>query len=312
MARARINTEWLSSCGGCHVAIVDLHERILDVLGAAEIQHSPVLTDLKSYPAADIGIVTGAIRNESDRHHAEKMREACKTIIAFGTCAVYGGIPAAAMVHSREEILRVVYQQNPTTRTSHLPANIVSPLEQMVTPVDEVIEVDLYLPGCPPHANYIFDALISLVQGRTPKAKDETVCARCQRRMVKTTVTTLKSNHEGIPDPDTCLLSQGYLCLGSTTLDRCLAPCPTNGVMCTGCAGPTRQILTEPNRDIRTEIGDRISRLTQISRDAAITAIERQAKSHYSYAMATRMIGKKPTFLIEKWISEIEHGEAGT
>jgi len=107
--KIRINTEWLSVCGGCHVAIVDMHEKILDVLGAATIQHSPVLTDIKGYPKADVGIVTGAIRNEHDRHAALEMREACDLVIALGTCAVYGGLPGAGMVHTREEILQTVY-----------------------------------------------------------------------------------------------------------------------------------------------------------------------------------------------------------
>jgi F420-non-reducing hydrogenase small subunit len=90
------------------------------------------------------------------------------------------------------------------------------------------------------------------------------------------------------------------------TLDRCLSPCPQNGVPCTGCAGATMQILTEPNRDIRTEIGDRMSRLTKIPRDTIVREIEKTSKSHYSYTMATSMIGEKPTFLINKWIGDAE------
>ncbi len=103
--KVKINTDWLSVCGGCHVAIVDMHEKILDVLGQVQIQHCPVLTDIKDFPEADVGIVSGAIRNEHDREVAQKMRQQCKLIIAFGTCAVYGGIPGAGIVHSREDIL---------------------------------------------------------------------------------------------------------------------------------------------------------------------------------------------------------------
>lgn len=176
----------------------------------------------------------------------------------------------------------------------------------MVTPLDEVIPVDLYLPGCPPHAAFIFDALLALVEGRTPKARSESVCGRCERTMVKTNVNRIVPNHEGVPDPDTCFLSQGYVCLGSVTLDRCLAPCPNMGVTCTGCAGPTMQILSEPNRDIRTEIGDRMSRLTAIPSQDVVQSIERAAKTHYAYAMATEMISGKPTFLIKKWIADVE------
>lgn len=304
--KLKINTEWLSGCGGCHVGIVDLHEKLLEVLGNVELLRCPVLTDPKGYPQADIGLIEGAIRSEHDRHAAIAMRKACKRIVAFGTCAVYGGLPGAALAHSSEEILDAVYRSNPTTRGSAPPSLDVSSLEKAVTPLDEVIEVDLYLPGCPPHAAFIFDALMSLARGREPKAKQESVCASCRRDMVKTEVASLRSNHDGVPEANQCLLSQGYLCLGSVTLDRCLAPCPERGVPCTGCAGPTQQILTEPNRDLRTEVAERMSRLTRIPSQAIVAAMESSAKTHYAYAMASRMIGKKPTFLIHKWIADVE------
>ena len=178
----------------------------------------------------------------------------------------------------------------------------------MVTPLDEAIDVDLYMPGCPPHAAFILDGLLALVTGRKPKANAETVCGRCKRAMKKTDVDGLRSGIECIPDPDVCMLSQGFVCLGSVTLDRCMAPCPNQGVPCTGCAGPTMQVLTEPNRDIRTEVADRMSRLTQIEADVVVEEIQQQAKSHYAYAMATKMIGGKPTFQINKWIADVEAG----
>jgi F420-non-reducing hydrogenase small subunit len=307
-ARLRVNTEWLSGCGGCHVGLVDLHEKILEVLGAVEFQHCPVLTDVKDYPEADLGFIEGAIRSEHDRHAALAMRKACKKIVAFGTCAVYGGLSGATLAHSRQEILDTVYLRSPSTRGARPPTQEVSPLEQQVVPVDEVIPVDLYLPGCPPHAAFIFDAILALAEGRPPKARHESVCGACRRDMCRTEVAELKAHHQGLPDEATCFLSQGYLCLGSVTLDRCLAPCPQRGVPCTGCAGPTPQILTEPNRDLRTEVAERVARLTRIPAEAVVRTMEAQAKTHYAYAMATRMVGKKPTFLIQKWIAEVEAG----
>ncbi|HEY3296700.1 MAG TPA: methyl viologen-reducing hydrogenase [bacterium] len=301
-----LNLEWLSACAGCEVGIVDLHEKILDVLGLAEIQRCPVLTDIKDYPPADIGIISGAIRTEHDRHAAEEMRKSCGKIIAFGTCAVYGGIPGAGMVHSREDILDHVFIHNKTTETHTVPLARIAPLEHQITPLDEVIDVDLYLPGCPPHAAFILDALLALVEGRAPKANQEAICGRCKREMKQTDVSTIKGHHEGLPEDGVCFLSQGYVCLGSVTLDRCLAPCPTNGVECTGCAGPTMQILTEPNMDIRTHVADRMSHVTAIPRADIIRRIERESKNFYSYAMASKMIGLKPTFLIRKWIAEVE------
>ena len=304
--KVRLNSEWLCDCGGCHVAIVDLHEKLLRVMESIEILKCPVLTDEKDYPQADIGIVTGAVRTEHDRRAALQMREKCRKIIAFGTCAVYGGFHGAGLAHSREEILDHVYRKNPTTKTDLIPGNSISSLEKMVVPVDEVIDVDLYLPGCPPHAHFIFAALSSLIDGKEPRVLQETVCGGCSRVMEKTEIKTIRESHEAVAEEGICFLSQGVICLGSVTLDRCLAPCPSHGIPCTGCAGPTMQILTEPTRDIRTEVSERMSRLTDIPYDTIREKMEKGAKTHYAYAMATKMVGQKPTFLIRKWLAETE------
>lgn len=304
--KVRLNTEWLCDCGGCHVALVDLHEKILNVLESVQIQKCPVLTDIKDYPEAEVGILTGSIRTEHDRHAAIEMRKKCKTIIAFGTCAVYGGLHGAGLAHTREEIMDLVFKKSPTTKTDFIPDSEITGLEKIVTPIDEVIDVDLYLPGCPPHAHFIFEGLKSLIEQKEPRTDKTTVCAACRRTMIKTDVAEIQNNLNAAPADDICFLSQGYICLGSATLDRCLAPCPNHGIMCSGCAGPTMQILTEPNRDIRTEVADRMSRLTKIDKQTIIKHIEKSAKTHYAYAMATKMIGNKPTFLIRKWIAEVE------
>ncbi|MDD5286285.1 MAG: methyl viologen-reducing hydrogenase [Desulfuromonadaceae bacterium] len=304
MSEVTVNTEWLSDCSGCHIAIVDLHEKILNVLQAVKIQRCPVLTDIKGYPHATVGLVSGAIRNEHDRHAAIEMRKCCDIVIAWGSCAVFGGPAGAGNIHTPVEIGRAVYLENKTTTSAAPPSREVSPLESLVSPLDSVIDVDLYLPGCPPHPAFVFEALSALVEGRQPEVNRRSVCAKCKRKMEKTDVSEIKTNSEGFPNADQCFLSQGYSCMGSVTIDRCLAPCPANGVPCTGCAGATMQILTEPNRDIRTEIAERMSRLTKIKREVIVGALERASKSHYSYTMATSMIGNKPTFHIKKWIED--------
>ena len=301
-----LNAEWLSDCSGCHVAIVDLHEKILAVLQAVRIQHFPVLTDIKDYPKATIGIVSGAIRTEHDREAAEAMRASCDLIIAWGSCAVYGGISGAGNLHAPEDLLKAVYTENKTTSPHPGPSREVSPLRPVVTPLDQVIDVDLYMPGCAPHPTLIFEALTALVEGRTPIATQESVCGRCTRTMQKTEIDSIRRPSEGLPDRELCFLSQGYLCMGSATLDRCMSPCPQNGIPCSGCAGATMRVLTEPNRDIRTEIAERMTRLTRIPREAIVKEIERNAKTHYSYTMATAMIGEKPTFLIRQWLADAE------
>lgn len=338
--KLKLSTEWLSVCGGCHVAVVDLDLnededalKVLKVLEAIEICHSPILTDVKDYPEVDIGIVSGAIRSDHDRETARKMRASCKKLIAFGTCAVYGGISGAGNIHSNDEIFDCVYSQNPTTRDNKKlpdPAKGIPRLSETVVPLDSVINVDIYLPGCPPHPYFISWALLSLLGIKESNVNYRNVCARCDRDMGKKEVEGLKRFIQGAPDTKTCFLSQGYLCFGSVTLDRCLAPCPKKGMVCTGCSGPSMQILREPNRDIRTEIAELVAMLTpfkdgiekkgtgkdaekklkvaverkrEVLKEEVIKEIEKNSKTHYAYAMASDMIAKKPTFLIKKWIN---------
>ena len=178
MSEITLNTEWLSDCSGCHVAIVDLHERILGILQAVKIQRCPVLTDVKDYPPAKIGLVSGAIRNEHDRQAAIEMRKSCEIVVAWGSCAVFGGPAGAGNIHTPAEIERAVYLENKTTVPAPAPSREVSPLESVVSPLDCAIEVDYYLPGCPPHPAFVFEALCALVEGKKPEIGRRSVCAK--------------------------------------------------------------------------------------------------------------------------------------
>ena len=306
LTMVKLSTDWLSVCGGCHVSLVDLHEKILKVFEQVQLVRCPVLMDTKDYPEADIGLVEGSIRSDHDRHALHEMRKSCKTLIAFGTCAVYGGISGAGSVHTPEDILKKVYKESPSTTPSEPPSQDVPVMEKSVTPIDEVVKVDIYIPGCPPHPLYIFDAISALLSGAAPNISKMNVCSKCKRDMDKSDVTSIKRELEGIPDSTKCFLSQGYVCMGSATIDRCLAPCPNEGMVCTGCAGPSINIVSEPNRDIRTEIALRMSKLTAIPYDKILKSIEEFSRTYYAHAMASPFIREKPTFLIKKWMKEAE------
>ena len=298
-----VSFEWLSGCSGCEVGIVDLHERLLKVLEVVQIVRLPILVDVKDYPKAAVGIITGALRTDHDIECAKKMRESCDAILAFGTCAVYGGPQGSAYAHTLDELMDSTYRKNPTTATTFVPdQNLPKLLEEGVKPLDSEIDVDLYLPGCPPHAYYIFEALVSLVEGREPEFGPHNVCYKCDRKMTHTEVTSLRRMHEGDVDPDTCFLSQGILCMGSASLDRCLAPCPRHGLPCSGCGGPSEQVVLEPHLDLRTEIARRMSMMTKIPKEDVIREVEQQAKTYYAYAMASPVFRQKPTFLLRRWI----------
>lgn len=298
--KARVSIEWLSGCSGCELGIVDLHEKLLDVLQEIELVRIPILMDTKEYVEADIGLITGSIRTEHDIVAAHKMREACKVIIAFGTCPVYGGPQGASYAHTNAELFDNAYVNNPSTSTTTIPDKVPQLLEGN-RPLDSEIPVDIYIPGCPPHAAFIFESLMSLLRDREPKIGRHNVCYSCKRHMARTEVTELRRAFTGAMDHDTCFLSQGVLCFGSVTLDRCMAPCPGVGVPCFSCGGPSEAIILEPQKDVRSEVATRMAHLTKIPRAEIIKEIESQAKTHFAYAMASPIFREKPTFLLKKW-----------
>ena len=122
--KARVSVEWLSGCSGCELGIVDLHEKLLDVLDEIELVRMPILMDEKRYVPADVGILTGSIRTEHDLHAAREMRKACQAILAFGTCPVYGGPHSSAYPHSRDELLDGAYRKNASTATTTVPSEV--------------------------------------------------------------------------------------------------------------------------------------------------------------------------------------------
>jgi F420-non-reducing hydrogenase small subunit len=304
MDKVPVSFEWLSGCSGCEIGVIDLHERLFKILEAISIVRLPILVDVKDYPKATLGIVTGALRTEHDLECAAKMRESCQKILAFGTCAVYGGPQGSGYAHSLDELQEAAFTKNPSTQTHFVPDHGVPPLlRQGVIPLDAAISVDTYLPGCPPHPYYIFEALQALLSGAEPEYSYQNVCHYCNRIMSHTEVNAVNRLYDVKVDPASCFLSQGIICLGSATLDRCRGACPTRGMPCTGCSGPSENVVLEPNRDLRTEVAGRMAAMTKVPRDQVIRELETQAKTWYAYAMASPVFRQKPTFLLRRWIA---------
>ncbi|MBA2840404.1 F420-non-reducing hydrogenase small subunit [Methanococcus maripaludis] len=246
----KIATTWLACCSGCHISLVDLHEDLLKVLEQAELVHSPVLMDVKEIPDdIDVALIEGGIRNEENLHIAQEMRKKAKIVIAFGTCAVYGGVPGMGNLHSNEALLEKAYKTTFSTKNEEgiIPSEDVPELTSRVKPLADVIDVDYILPGCPPKPELIAEVLTSLLEGKTPQLTTKNMCEVCPREKSKegVSIEAIKRNYEGTPDPKKCLLEQGYLCMGIATRASCGAICPTAGVPCTGCYGPTDKVVDQ-------------------------------------------------------------------
>ena len=262
----KVASEWLNSCSGCEIAILNLGETLLDLLPQIEFVHIPVLMDHKHYgqlgekkeidiPKATVGLLSGGIRNEEHLEVAHEMRKKCDILIALGTCATHGGIPALINSFTNDEFLEYYYSTDSTESGAKIPDTGISPLLDRCYALDEKIDVDIYLPGCPPHPDQIATAILALLNGQTPDLPFKSVCDTCPAiRKGKGNITTIKrftENPEYDPDKGIdemrCLLEQGYLCAGPVTRAGCAgndgdAPrCISARVPCRGCYGPVRQ-----------------------------------------------------------------------
>jgi F420-non-reducing hydrogenase small subunit len=261
----KIALEWLASCAGCEISILDLHEEIMALLDKAEIVYAPVLMDTKIIPDdIDIAIVSGSVRNVENKERLEELREKSKVLIAYGTCACYGGITGMADLYTPNEVTSRTYSDNPSTEPAELPNEVVPELLSIVHPAPDFTEVDGYIPGCPPKEKLIGDILIPLVNDQAPEVPKKSVCADCSRQMDHVEFDKIYRRIEGDPEPEKCFLSQGYVCLGSVTLGRCGGLCTEAGVPCHGCGGPSLDVIREPSHDIYNGVIKRIAHLSKM------------------------------------------------
>ena len=167
--KVKVATMWLSGCSGCHMSLVDIDERIIDLTKLVDITASPI-TDFKEIPEVDVGIVEGCVNNNEQEHELRKLRSRCKALIALGDCAVTGNVPALRNQFALRDVLVRGYEETESTKISCIPNDPIVPrLHPKARPLQEVVKVDLHIPGCPPDADVIWYALTELLAGRTPQ-----------------------------------------------------------------------------------------------------------------------------------------------
>lgn len=267
-SKPKVAFYWCASCGGCEEAVVDLAEKVLDVVGAVDIVFWPVALDFKrgdveSMPDGEIlaTFLNGAIRTTEQEEMAHLLRRKSKVLVAFGACSQLGGIPGLANLWDSQSILQAVYKEAPSTvnpggvtpqrrhqdngRAVELPA-----FRDTVRTLDQVVEVDYYIPGCAPTPKIILEGIQTLLSGSLPPrgsvlAPDRALCDECPRRDTRPetlTITDFHRPHEVLIDEEKCLLAQGLLCLGAATRGGCEAQCIKGNMPCTGCFGPTSRV----------------------------------------------------------------------
>lgn len=169
MAKLKVATTSLAGCFGCHMSILDIDERILQLVELVEFDRSP-LTDIKTIGQCDLGIIEGGVCNAENVHVLREFRKHCKILVALGACAVNGGLPAQRNHLNLQHILEEVYHSSPGLAAgSQIPNDPELPLPlNKVHPIHEVVKIDYFLPGCPPSGDAIWKFLTDLIAGRTP------------------------------------------------------------------------------------------------------------------------------------------------
>jgi len=261
MAKLKLASYWASACGGCDTAILDLHEKILDLAAAADILFWPIATDFKysdveAMPDGhiDVCLFNGAIRNTENEHLATLLRKKSKVLVAFGSCAHLGGIPGLANLFNREQIFQCVYKDSPSTVNDNVVPHRVTKVPEgeltlpefynTVRTLDQTVPVDYYVPGCPPIPKRIWEVVQAIVAGKLPPkgsvvgALDKTQCEECNRKKSEKKIHSFKRIATAQPNAEECFLEQGFLCMGPVTRAGCDSRCQKSGVGCRGCYGP--------------------------------------------------------------------------
>lgn len=253
---------WAASCGGCEIAVLDLNEQILKVVELADIVFWPVAIDVKYKDLEempdkyiDITFFNGSIRNSEQEHMAKLLRQKTKTLVAFGSCAQEGCIPGLANLSERQELLDKVYKKEPSvvnpqqvtpkTTTKVKEGELKIPeFYDTVRTLEQTVDVDYFLPGCPPPVKLIANAVDAIARNDLPPrgsvlAPVKTVCDECTRKRENKKIGAIYRVHEKAPEPDKCLMEQGIICMGVATRGGCGAQCLNVDMPCTGCGGTT-------------------------------------------------------------------------
>ncbi len=323
MAKPKVAFYWCASCGGCEEAVVDLAEDLLKVVDAVDIVLWPVALDFKRKDveamkdgAIAVSFINGAVRTEEQEEMVKLLRKKSGLVVAFGSCAHIGGIPGLANFWDRETIFERVYKDVPSVRN---PEGIYPQQKTKVDGVeltlpefydtvytlDQVINVDYYLPGCAPPPDLIMNAVTAILEGKLPDkgsvlAPDKSLCDTCPRKdskPEKLSIKAIRRPHEVIADPEKCFLEEGIICLGPATRSGCGERCINANMPCRGCFGPTKGVRDQGAKmvsAIASILGvEDEDKVTEEEVESLVKQIDDPAGLFYMYSLPASMLRRK-------------------
>ncbi len=282
--KLKLGLYWAASCGGCDIATLEIAEKVLDLIEIADIVLWPCVMDFKYEDVKgydddyiDVCLFNGGIRNSEAAEIAQLLRKKSKFMVAYGSCSYMGGIPSLANLYSKDSLLERAYK---TTESTDNPKGIY-PAETTKMPegelhipkfydrvhmLNEIVDVDYYIPGCPPTGEQTWNCIEAIAQGKLPEkgsvigAGNRSVCDECPfEKKVEWKIEEFKRPHLAKPDltplPELgnkpqCLLEQGFVCMGPATRDGCSALCLNANMPCRGCYGPNEHVTDQGGKMI--------------------------------------------------------------
>lgn len=319
MDKPKIAMYWCASCGGCEEATVDIAERILELTNLVEIVFWPIAFDFKEEDVENLpdgsitaSLINGGIRVTENERMVKLLRAKSKIVVAYGACSAWGGIPGLANLYNKEELVSLAYNEVPSVDN---PKNVTPQATTVVDgvklelpellprllPIDRVISVDYYVPGCPPTADVTWKAIETLLSGNLPPkgsvigASEKALCDECplnETKPDKVLLQDLKRPHQVIPNATKCLLTQGLLCLGPATRGGCGALCVKARMPCTGCFGPLDRV-TDYGAKTASFIASIIDFQNQDAIEDLIDKLPDPVGTFYRYTLASSILGGK-------------------
>lgn len=310
--KLKIGMYWASSCGGCDVSLLEIGDKILDLIQIADVVFWPCAADFKYETVAgyadgymDLCFFNGGVRNSEQEEVARLLRKKSKTLVSYGTCASDGGIPALANLHTPAEVFDACYHTNPSIDNAegveprpHVETEAgvleIPRFYPSVLSLGELVQADFCIPGCPPQAEDVWEAIGALVTGAVPKhngdrrigCTNRSVCDECAREKRLTKITGFRRHHTFRPEAGWCLLEQGMMCLGPATRGGCGGLCPQVGMRCEGCYGPAPG-ARDQGASMIGALGGMLEASTEAQARELVNGIADPTGTLYRFTMAT-------------------------